>query len=83
MQHNDRGFIGIVVVVVLAVALIAGGVYAFFNGTSFLKKAKDYSKLTVGLAAEIPDELDKELQSLDLGGVDSEFADIDRDLSSL
>ncbi|MEK7521297.1 MAG: hypothetical protein AAB599_00635 [Patescibacteria group bacterium] len=75
---------GIVVVAVLAVALIAGGVFFFLNGTSLLKKTDNYGKIVAELTAETPDELDKELQALDLGvDIDSEFTEIDSDLSSL
>lgn len=85
MQIKDpqKGMVMLVVVAVLAAGLIAGGVYAFLNGTGFLKKTNDYANLAAELTAETPDELDKELQSLDLGDLEKEFADIDADLSSL
>lgn len=85
MQIKDpqKGMVMLVVVAVLAAGLIAGGVYAFLNGTNLLKKADNYAKITEELTAETPDELDRELQALDLGDIDSEFSSIDTDLSSL
>ena len=87
MQHNNNqkgmGMIGVLVVAVLAVGLIAGGVYAFLNGTGFLKKTNEYANLAAELSAETPDELDKEIQNLDLGDLDREFADLEVEIGSL
>ena len=85
LLNSSRGFIGIVLVAVLAVGLIAGGVYWVLNSSKLLKNADTYTRTTAALSsASTPDELDAELNALDVGtSVDSDFADIDADLSSL
>ena len=85
LLNSSRGFIGIVLVAVLAVGLIAGGVYWVLNSSKLLKNADTYTKTAAALSsASSPEELDAELNSLDVGmSVDSDFTAIDQDLGSL
>lgn len=81
MSNQARGNIILyLVITLLVIALLGMGIYYFFFGRANNNVAIQNNTIPTSIE---PEDLDKELKSLDLGDVDSEFREVDSDLNSL
>lgn len=80
-EGGSKKLILMVVIILVILALVAGGYYAYSNYKNLLPGAATQTTASPNPIAA--DELNGELDSVGTDDVDSQFAQIDKDLQSL
>lgn len=91
-SKNGNSGLWVILIVIVMLALIGGGVY-WYTGQKQLVKVPTNSQVQNKPASqpsvqanntpETPDSLDKDLDSINLGSIDSDTADLGKDLQTL